>query len=347
VNLTSYGGVCDGETDNNIALANGLAAARAQGVPLVIPAGQCNFSAVIHLDSAKLSGSGTRSILYATNWQAQAIFMTGASPSLSNLKLTGAAAPSRQSAWETTHVVVFGATDFVIDRVAIEGPAGGGIMATSDQTTGQSATRGRITNNTVRNTVADSIHMTAGANHILVDGNLVESSGDDGIAVVSYQDDGVLVNNITVSNNVVRNNKGGRNLSVVGGSQVTFENNLVQTNEAGFACLYLAQENSFNTYTVSNVNAINNTLQNCGSEATGHAAVTLFTDAAQPNTNITLQRNDIIQNGQDGIRYFGALSNVQFIQNRITGAGNAYVGDNVAGVTVTPYTSGPVGYVAR
>jgi len=287
-----------------------------------------------------LTGSGATSVLYATNWQRAAIFMSGAAPSVSNVKLTGVAAPSRQAAWESTKITIFGATDFVIDHVTIEGAPAASIQ------TAQSAKRGRITNNVIRNSLSDSIHITDGASYITVENNLIEYSGDDGIAVVSYKSYGTRVNNITARSNVVRNNKWGRNMSVVGGSQVVYENNLVQNNLAGYACLYIAQENSYNTYSVVDFNANHNTLQNCGSLNTGHAAAMVFSDGAEANSDVTLLSNDIIQNGQDGIRYFGAQTKVRLEQNRIAGARTAYVGDTVPGVTVIAYTSGRVGYIA-
>jgi hypothetical protein len=229
----------------------------------------------------------------------------------------------------------------VIDHVTIEGAPAAGIS------TAQAATRGRITNNTLRNTLADSIHMTDRASQILVENNLIENSGDDGIAVVSYKSDGARVNNITARNNVVRGNKWGRNMSVVGGRQVVYENNLLQNNLAGFACLYIAQENSYDTYSVLDFKANHNTLQNCGSLNRRHAAVMVYSDGAEANNNITLLSNDIIQNGQAGIRYYGAQTNVRLDQNRITGASMAYIGSTVPGVTVIPYTSGSVGYVSQ
>jgi Pectate lyase superfamily protein len=339
VQLTSYGGVCDGRTDNNAAIARGLAEAKANNVALVIPEGQCNFSDVIRLDGAKIAGHGAASVLYATNWQAAAIFMSGASPAVSHVKLTGVAAPERKAAWEMTKITVFGGSNFVIDGVTIEGSPAAGIQ-TTDAPRG-----GRITNSVLRNTLADSIHLTDGVSDVLVENNLIENAGDDGIAVVSYQRDGSRVSDITVRNNVVLNNKWGRNLSTVGGSNITYENNIARGNQSGYACLYLAQENSYNTFSVQGVKATRNTLQNCGSGNTGHAAAMVFSDGAQPNDNILLSHNDIIQNGQDGIRYYGSQTNVRLEQNRITGAGTTYVGSG-GGVAVVPYTGGEVGAVA-
>jgi hypothetical protein len=341
IHLADYGAACDGATDDSPAIARALAKARELRLPLLIPAGRCAFGDIIRVDGVTLTGIGDGSVLHALNWRRSAIFMSGAGPVVANVKLTGVAAPSRQADWEMTKITIFGATDFVIDRVTIEGSPAAGIQ------TAKAAMRGRITNNTVRNTLSDSIHITDRASQILVENNLIENSGDDGIAVVSYRGDGARVNNITARNNVVRNNKWGRNMSVVGGSQVVYEKNLLQNNLAGYACLYIAQENSYKTYSALDVKASHNTFQNCGSLRTGHAAAMVYSDGAEANSNITLLGNDVIQNGQDGIRYFGAQANIRLEQNRIRGARRAYVGGAAPGVTVIPYTGGPVGYVSE
>ena len=47
---------------------------------------------------------------------------------------------------------------------------------------------GQILNNTVENTLADSITQIDGANHITICGNRVLNAGDDGISNNSYVD---------------------------------------------------------------------------------------------------------------------------------------------------------------
>ena len=340
VSLTDYGGKCDGITDNNSAILNGLADARAKGVPLVIPAGQCNFSDIIRLCGAKITGQGPTCVLYATRWDRASIFMSGAAPSVTNVKLTGAPAPGRQSAWDSTKVTIFGATDFVIEGVTIEGAPAASIQ------TAQRPTRGRIANNIIRNSLADSIHMTDGATFITVEGNRVENSGDDGIAIVSYAHNPVRVSDITVRNNVVLNNRHGRNISVVGGADVTYHNNYMEGNSS-YACLYIVREGNvdWQTWAVDRVTATRNTLKSCGSTSTGHAAVMIYSDGTYPVNDVLLQYNDIIQDNRAGIRFFGLLSNIRLDQNRYTGSGVPTVGSSSA-VTITPYTGGDVGYVA-
>ena len=264
--------------------------------------------------------------------------MSGNAPSVSKVKLTGTAAPGRQAAWENTKITTFDATNFVIDGVTIEGAPAASIQ------TGPGSTRGRITNNTIRNSLSDSIHMTDGASYITVEGNTIEGSGDDGIAVVSYGEQPVATNNITARNNVIRNNKGGRGMTVVGGRTVLYENNYIEGNPS-WACMYFAQEVSYATWNTVGVTAQRNTLKNCGSLNTGHAAVMIYSDG-EPNDNIQFISNDIVQDNRTGIRYFGAQTRIRLENNRYSGSGTAYDGGSSRDVTIVKYTSGPVGYVA-
>jgi hypothetical protein len=188
--------------------------------------------------------------------------------------------------------------------------------------------------------------MTDRASYITVEGNRIEGSGDDGIAVVSYTKDGALSHHITARNNTVIGNKWGRSMSVVGGSDVLYENNTLE-NSGAYTCMYLAQENSWNTYGAKNVVVQRNTFKNCGSTTTGHGAIMVFSDGQDTNNNISLIRNDITQNGQAGIRVFSA-GNVGIIvdSNRVQGAGKA-LDITTPGVALTQFVSGLVGAVAQ
>lgn len=340
IDIRSTGARCDGSFDNSSAIASAIASAKARRVAVYVPAGVCAYGDVIRLDGVKLVGAGDTSVLYALNPLRESIYMFGSGPEVSLLKLSGRKASERQAAWEATRITLFGATDFVIDKVTIDGAAAAGIQ------TAKGANHGRITNNIIRNTLSDSIHMTGRASYITLENNRIENSGDDGIAVVSYRSDGALVHHITARHNIIRNNKWGRHMSVVGGGQVLYENNLLENNLAGRACLYIAQESSYATYGAHDVTARRNTIKNCGGPPTGHGAVMVFSGGAEANTNITLTRNDIQQDGHAGIRILSAYnSGVRVDSNRVQGASPA-LDIKSAGVTLIPYTSGAVGYVA-
>jgi hypothetical protein len=340
IDIRTVGAKCDGSFDNSSAIAAAITSAKSKSVAVYVPAGVCAYGDVVRLDGVKLVGAGDTSVLYALNPNRESIYVYGSGSEVSFLKLSGRKASARQAAWEATRITLFGASNFVIDNVTIDGSAAAGIQ------TAQSTNNGRITNNTIKDTLADSIHMTDKASYITLENNHIENAGDDGIAVVSYRSDGGMVNHITARNNVILNNKWGRQMSVVGGGQVLYENNRIESNLGGFACLYIAQEASYATYGAHDVTARYNTLKSCGGSSTGHGAVMVFSDGQEANTNIALTRNDIVQNGAPGIRVFSAQNTgVRLDSNRVQGA-NPALDVSSPGVTVIPYTSGTVGYTA-
>lgn len=338
VDITAYGAVCDGRTNNSAAIASAIAAAKSRNAAVLIPTGVCGYADLIRLDSVKLKGLGAGSVLSALNWQRSAIFVYGDGAEVRNLKLAGVVAPARQANWEATRISLFSAKNFVIDSITIEGSSAAGIQLA------EGANNGRITNNRISNTLSDSIHMTDRASYITVEGNQINNSGDDGIAVVSYRGDGGLSHHITARNNVVTNNRWGRSMSVVGGSDVLYENNRME-NSGAYACLYIAQETSYATYGARNVLARYNSMKNCGSTSTGHGAILLYDDGEDENNTITLQRNDITQSGQNGIRIYGNRTfNVNVDSNRVQGASPA-MNITAPGVNVVQFVSGLVGFV--
>jgi hypothetical protein len=335
VSLSNYGAVADGSTDNLAAINRAISAAGPGGT-VNIPAGKFAYRGVISITGVKLVGAGpSSSILYALDYNNEAIFMYGSGSEVRNLQLTGVISSTRMAAWPTTHITLLGASNFVIDNNYIEGSAAAGIQ------TAQSANNGRITNNRIRNTNADSIHMTDKASFITVEGNYIENSGDDGIAVVSYQYDGTTVHDITTRNNKIINNRAGRNVSVVGGSNILIENNYIDGNPR-YACVYLAQEASYTTFGVSNTTVQYNTLKNCGSSSTGHFDIMLFSDGSYPDQNVKLIRNDIYA-PFGGIKVYGDVRSSVLDSNRITGGTDYSISSS--GVSLIRYVSGSVGYV--
>jgi parallel beta-helix repeat protein len=324
---------CDGATDDAAAITAAIKSAKAKGLPVLLPAATCAYGAVLTLDGVKMIGRGDGSILWALDPSHEVIFMRGSGAEVRNLKLVGVKPTARAAPWEGSRIVPFGASDFIIDNVTIDGSTGTGVQ------TARAATNGTISNNRISNTLGDGIHITGRASYITIVGNVIEGTGDDGIAVVSYQGDKGLSHHITAMRNTVSNNKGGRSMSVVGGSDVLYEHNRL-SNSGRNACLYLAQEDSWKTLPISNVIARYNTLSNCGSSATGHAAVMLFADSAE-NASVQILRNDIVQSGQAGIRMFGRNTDVTIDGNRVSGARQPL--QLPAGVTATPYAAGTVG----
>lgn len=328
-----HGARCDGASDDAPALIAAIAAAKGEGVPVRLPAATCAYANVLTLDGVRLIGRGDASVLWALDPSRAAVFLRGSGAELRSLKLAGAPPVKRSPKLEQARVVALSATRFVVDNVTIVGSNGGGIQ------TSRGASHGTISNNRVSETLADGIHITGRASHITITDNLVERTGDDGIAVVSYEGDGGLTTNVTAARNTVRDNRGGRGMSVVGGADVLYEYNRI-SNTGRYACLYLAQEDSYKTLPISNVVARYNTLSNCGSAVTGHAAVMLFSNS-RANAGVRIERNDIAQSGQRGIRAFGQNDDVTIDGNRVSGAAQPL--QLPPGLRARPWSEGRVG----
>ena len=292
ISITDFGAVADGR-DNRAAIQAAVDAAKAQGKDVFVPAGTFLHNGVITLDGVDLIGSGAASVLKAVISDQQSIRLTGDGASIRNITLDSDAT-TRGTQNNNAKINVDGATHFAIDGVTILNANSAGMMV-------YGASYGTITNNIVRDTNADSIHMTGGSHHITVTGNRVENSGDDGIAVVSYGTSNVA-HDITISANTVLNNNWGRNISVVGGDNVQITNNYISGNGAGLAGIYLATEPAYDTAGVHNVQVTGNTVLNTGSSTTGHGNIMLYDGTAQTISGVAISGNfligmDIRQNG--------------------------------------------------
>lgn len=295
------------------------------------------------------NGHASASVLYALDPTDEAIVLAGNRAQLRNLTLTGAVASQRLTTPQSGHVWVLGeptylATNFVIDSLTINGSASVGIIT-------YGAGYGVISNNTINNTMADSIHMTnaALASHdIEVKNNTITNSGDDGIVVLSYQGGG-YVNNINIHDNQIMNNVWGRNMAVVGGQNVSLTNNLAKGNGC-CACLYIAEEDNPQAHTLASFDVIAqyNTLENCGNAQIGYAAVTVASFiSGYTNDTITLARNYISPNPKTYVlEVVGYNKNVRICKNAGADYSNSFVNaTSMTGLGVLLYaTADDVGY---
>lgn len=336
IDIRAHGARCDGTTDDHAAITRSIAAAKAKALPVLVPPATCVYSDLITLDGVKLTGKGDASVLYALNPLRAAIVLQGSGSEVRGLRLTGRAT-TRSAARVSSRIAPIGATKWVIDSVLIDNAAGAGIYS------GEAANNGTVSNNRITGTLADAIHITERSSYITITGNTITSAGDDGIAVVSYRSQGTPVHHVIARGNSIADNKGGRGMSVVGGSDVTYEDNRIgpQAN----ACLYLAQEATYDTLAVKNIIARYNTLTSCGTNRTiGHAAVMLFTNTAgMTNDKVTLARNDISTSAVTaiGIRVYGSNTGVVIDSNRIVGVSVPMM--LPAEIKAAPYASGAVG----
>lgn len=343
LSIVDFGATPDDTTDDTAAINQAITAARSQGKIVFVPQGKFNHTS-FYLNGAQMTGQGETSILYAPDPNSIQIILQGNNPSLTNMKIV--AATTTRSSTNKYSVYMENATNYVVDRLTVDGANDAGILS-------YRSSYGQITNNHVQNTLADAIHITGGSHDIYIARNTVRNSGDDMIAVVSYNDGQCdnqsgynMVFNVLIEDNDAAMQTGGRGISVVGGKDVTIRNNTVsQSNMAG---LYLASESSYSTCSVNNIRIENNSFDSV-STGTGHPAILIYADATGQSIQNILFSNNTISNSptKTGIEVRNVSTNVALISNIFSNTrdgiyksstGNVYCISNTFNGNVTPST---------
>ncbi len=258
------------------------------GQRVQLSAGIYRHSGLLTLRGIEVSGVGPDTVIEGTTRDHSALILTGQGAKLSRVKLTYRST-TRSDDVQASEVLVKNAHHFEVSDIAIDGGDCAGILMTD-------AHQGTVRNNDIRNTLADSIHMTGSSSDIIVHDNTTFNSGDDGIAVVSYERDGGKVHAIEAFRNTIIDNKFARGMSVVGGDDVVYHDNFIQC--AGqWAGIYIASESVFKTFGSGNVRLKNNIVKECGGPKIGHGAVTIFSDY-NDNRHIVAEGN-VLANSKD------------------------------------------------
>ena len=221
---------------------------------------------MLTIDGLTVYGDGPTSVLRASNALSSAVILRGAI-TFSKLKLTSPNAGSRNNAGAAACVLVDRATPFTVRDVSVDRCANSGIIVLG-------GANGQIVHNDVRNTLSDAIHMTNGSRDIVVTDNIVRNSGDDMIAVVSYVGSSPNAERITIERNDVSGQTSGRGISTVGGNNVTIRDNTISATYG--AGVYVAAEDSWNTYGTSNVQVLGNRISDTDNGQLGHGCITVF-----------------------------------------------------------------------
>ncbi|WP_322088877.1 right-handed parallel beta-helix repeat-containing protein [Burkholderia sp. BCC1999] len=272
-------------------------------------------SLVVRQAQVVLSGYGA--MLIATVPDDQTIEMRGTGTTIAGFRLVGTGS-TRMGTPRSTKIEVTGRDVQVLDN-AIDG-GGGGIFVFG-------GTDVAIVGNEVLATLADGIHITHGARNVLVRGNVVRGTGDDMIAVVSYQGDGVLSRNVLIADNSLEGNAWGRGITVVGGADVTIANNVVRNVQVS-AGILVAQEDSFRTYGASGVLVENNEISDIQTAAartdprplTQQAAIDVSTWSGSV-TRVAVIGNRVSRARFAGIRVWGNVSQYRIADNQLSAIG--------------------------
>lgn len=170
--------------------------------------------------SIQLLGEGDGSWIHSTNkLKATVKVLRASGASVTGVKLS-TVNDSRESTQQGC-LTIEKSSDVRVADVTADGSSATGIFVLE-------STKVRIFRCTVRNTMADGIHVTDGSTIVTVDSCLCEQVGDDGIAVVSYGDQPDPCVNVRVTNCTVLEGKA-RGISNIGGFDVNITGNSIDT----------------------------------------------------------------------------------------------------------------------
>jgi hypothetical protein len=306
--ITSFGAVGDGVTNNAGFIQSAFNYAATHNCTAFIPAGTFAYRGTLTAHSIAVTGTGSGSILKAQDTNNEALILTGSGGSVSNLVMRGTGS-NRNVTYQSGMIWVNRATNFTIKNVLINGGSCVGIFDAGGQA-------GLIQNNTVENTLADSITNTNGATNILIEANHVVNSGDDGISNNSYLSDPVTVHNITVQGNTIMHNKWGRGLEVSGGTNIIFQSNYVD-NLDGYADMYIASEGEWKTQDVATIMVRGNTFVDGGPNQ-GSAIVYNSEAGSTTISGVTISGNQFVNPKLAGVQLAGSGSETGIVvQNNV------------------------------
>jgi hypothetical protein len=278
-------GILPSDTKDQGAAIQAAMDALKPGEWLVFPAGKYLHARSLRLKVANTTLWSDGATLVATNPADTAIALQADGTRIYGFRLH-AVTDSRRSAMMTHRLVVAPAGSARIRDVTVRGNiienggAPGTSLANGSSASGifvYHADTFLIAENTVKRSLADAIHMTAGSINGRVILNTVRENGDDMIASVSYMGpQGVsattlagnlstllaerLNKNILITRNDVGGQYWGRGITVVGGQDITIQNNKVANTTHGAGVL-LAREQSYTSFGVRNVIVRNNDIQ--------------------------------------------------------------------------------------
>ena len=307
--VREFGATGDGTTDDTVAIQKALDYAYS-GIPITLDGGTYAHSGVLHIRApgTVLSGPG---VLLATHEATSALHIAAPDVTVSDLTVQMGTTTKRWDVPMQAKIHLDQTINTNLTRVTVHGSAASGVFI-------QGCAGFTLTEVEVTGTRADAIHMTGGSHDGSVIRPIVNNPGDDGVAIVSYLNDGVRCHHITVISPRLYGQKWGRAFSVVGGRDITFSD--VYSDGSGCAAIYIAAEKSWNTDGCQRITFDGGTLLNSNQVVTvDHGAVLVFNgqSRAMPNLDITIRNMLIRGTRSSASRQLGVVQYGDAVQARI------------------------------
>lgn len=311
VSITDFGAVAGDGRDDLPAIEAAVAEAQRRGTDVQVPAGHFHHDGLVELPGVQLRGVGERSELTALNVDLQAVALSGSGTGVRDVRLTTVPTTVRQSTDVSARVFVRPGTDgYTVRGVRVEGATSAGIIAFGDD--------GVIEDNHVSATLADGIHITEGSTGIRIRDNVVRDTGDDQIAVVSYEKFGEWARDIEIVGNDVSGGHA-RGITVSGGEDVLVERNRIS--RTGGAGIFIASEGSYRTYPVRGLRVLRNQISHDSQNPALPEKGGIRLQATNTDPSIVdahFERNVLRHSGDSGVLVVGsAVTEATFERNQV------------------------------
>ena len=324
--IVTFGAIGDGVTDNANAIQQTFNYASQHGCIALVPSGKFAYTGTVTASGIAVTGNGADSILAPLDSTNEALILSGSGVSLSNLVMVSTALTRLTTPWSGM-VWLENATNYYVENILIDNSSSVGIMSYNSHD-------GDISNNTIENTLADSITQINGSYNITVANNRILRSGDDGISSNSYIGQ-PLDHDISIMANTVLGNLWGRGLEISGGSNITFIGNYVD-NPDGFSDMYVASEKEWSTQGVDSVTVSGNTFIHGGPNQ--GTTIVYNSQGSQYNiTNVSISGNTFINPPYVAAQFAGdGVESAIFVKNNTDYSSSLYFSastDPLANVT--------------
>ncbi len=328
VSVSDFGAKGDGVTDDTAAIQRALASMHS-GETLVFPAGRT----FVHASSLSVVASGTRltggGVLLASDERNSKLLVRRVNnTTIDNLTFKVQRTTRRWAEYEKMGIVLLETNGSRISDVTIEGTGSAGLYVGKSRYFALN----RIA---VKNSRADSIHITEGSHDGVINDPVVTNSGDDGVSIVSYRDGSPPVTNVTINNPRLTGQVWGRAFAVVGGTNIAWHN--IYAEGSSGASVYIAAEREWNTLNCTNIMVDGGSIVAANrNAAVDHGAVMMYNSAGGLNSNITIRNLNITDTRADAARQVALIDNggshrrVSLRNITVTGGPTTFWTDGVA-----------------
>jgi hypothetical protein len=292
---------------------------------LIIPPGTFDrYSDYSLPDNVGIMGTGYYQSVFNSKSDTPAITLNNNS-FMMNIKIVNTFSTSRGSSNLNNGLLVYG-DNVLVENVWISGAKGAGLMVAT-------ASDVIINKCIVENTFADGFHITDNSKNVVVMNCIARETGDDAYAVVSYQGQINPCKNISIINNYSYHSKS-RGVAIVGAYDVTVQLNKIDTpTNAG---IYIAQETTYTTFGVDQVDVYDNKIFNANSynQTTNYGAIHVTCqDVNFPITNVKIMRNKMINSRWRCMSIGGTGTITNMIQNLIIRGNDLFGNTNGDGIS--------------